>query len=98
MYFLNHFTTDDGLHVWVEHKHVKLLQYTAGMRDGISTGWLDLFMRYINHTFPHQNHIAINAARAATAPAEYANSMCLHSMIPKQTDIVIIGIYTLGVS
>ncbi len=53
-------------------------------------GWLELFMQYINHTWPHSEHILINSGVAARTPAVLAEGSCLEAVFPRQADLIVI--------
>jgi hypothetical protein len=58
-------------------------------------GWLELFMQYVNHTWPHPEHLLVNAGKAGHIPKNFADGSCLEYMLPKEADIVLIE--TMGV-
>jgi hypothetical protein len=53
-------------------------------------GWLELFMQYVNHTWPHPDHLLINSGSAARVPAVFADGSCLEYSLPRQADLVIL--------
>jgi hypothetical protein len=47
-------------------------------------------MRAVNATWPHVDHLLVNAGRGGAAPGAIADSMCVEASLPSEADLVII--------
>jgi hypothetical protein len=63
---------------------------TAGGPAWVQTGWLAYFMRAVNETWPHPDHLLINAGRGGATPAAVANGMCVEASLPAAADLVVV--------
>ena len=61
-----------------------------GRCTGSSRGYLSTFMRVLNDTFPHPDHLLVNNAMPGSTPAHYLNWFCLEFYVPRRPDLVII--------
>jgi hypothetical protein len=57
---------------------------------GHHAGWLELFMEYVNQTWPHPDHLLINGGKPGNVPHNFADGSCLENELPRQADLVII--------
>jgi hypothetical protein len=52
-------------------------------------GFLSLFMRAVNTTWPHAGHLLVNLGRGGVDLGYWAN-MCTHSMMPARVDMLLV--------
>ncbi|GBF96630.1 hypothetical protein Rsub_09376 [Raphidocelis subcapitata] len=55
-----------------------------------ASGWLTYFMRAVNATWPHADHLLVNAGRGGATPAAIADSMCVEASLPSEADLVVV--------